>query len=132
MTTYANEPGTDPQTYTATYAIESLHPHKDAASMAEELKDSLGDLARDLEKDTGYKGVTVSMTLRGTLPVDAKLVYVVIHVVVVAGQVVATGMGRKMGADLFDWIKKRLNNASVKEVPEQKEVANQNEVPEQK
>lgn len=120
MTTDANEPGTGPQTYTASFAIESLHPQKDAASMAEELQESLADLARDLKKDAGYEDVTVSMTLRDTLPVDAKLVYVVIHVVVVAGQVVATGMGRKMGADLYDRISKRLKNASVKAVPDEK------------
>ncbi len=107
-------PGTESQPYVTTYEIKSNHPQRDSASMAEDIDESLPDLITFLKDEKGYGNVTVSMTERGTLPIDPSTLVIAIHVVgPLIAKGIATGVGSKIGADIYEWLKKRLKNASV-------------------
>jgi len=107
----AKDIGSMDRAFTEDYSIKSNHPQRDSANMVEELDIALGDLASYL-KEKGYGDVTVSMSVTGTLPIDPHTIYITLKFI---GEGLATGFGGKLGADIYEWLKAHLKDATLKQ-----------------
>jgi hypothetical protein len=100
---------------TLQFEVKSLLPSQSPEQLVEQIRRSLPNIAKELEPTLGR--VSLDLERAETFPVDQQTIYLVIKAVAIAGASgVAKTVGEKVGGELYDALKRRFKNASIRAV----------------
>jgi hypothetical protein len=96
------------------FRVQSSHPKISAAELVSDLTTEIPELASQLRQR--YGDVSVEAEREKSIPIDWITAVLVIKVVAKA---IATGALARLGADAYDYFKKRIKNGSIEPIPEE-------------